>query len=923
MRMRSLAIISVACITALTAGVLGQSKSADDKKKPDFPKFAEVSKGFEKIVSTADGSKPLYAVYLHKKKNQLLAELPSGWSSQRYFIAVTQASGSVFAGLQGPTRYVYWKRYDKRMALIEPQIRTRSTGESQSKSSVKRLFTDRVLVDVPIVTMGPGGQPVIDLDDLLIAKASTFLGGRARGINARLARVVSAKAFPKNIEIAIEVPVSGGTLTTFHYSISVIPDSTGYKPRAADERIGYFTTVYRDLGQYEPHKKWTRHIDRWDLQKRDSKLRLSPPKEPIVFYIEHTVPVRYRRWVRQGILYWNEAFRNIGLDNAIEVRYQDKATKAHMDKDPEDVRYNFIRWLNNDISTAIGPHRSHPLTGQILDADIVLTDGWIRAYWGWYHEQAPELAVEGFSPETLLWLEDHPDWDPRILLTPPQKRPAIFAQRQERKRRLAAGEAIAPFPTDPALMYNDELAAISDWLGDENRMCLAAHGLAAEMAFGRLSLESLGLIEAFDGEDAPEGDMLDGIPEWFVGPLMAALVCHEVGHTLGLRHNFKASSVYTLAEINSNEFKGKKTMTGSVMDYNPVNFNMEAGEVQGDFAMIGIGPYDKWAIEYGYTFGDLKKVLARVAEPELAYLTDDDTSGPDPQARRYDFSSNPLDYAENQMRLVRYHRERILDKFVKDGQSWSNARRGYQTTLRMHLRTLSMMANWVGGAHVSRDRKGDPNGRTPVQVVDPAKQRAAVQFVIDNAFNDEAFGLTPELLAHMTVDKWSDRSPGDRSDPTWPVHDRVRSIQSSALTMILNPTTLTRVYDNEFRTPNGDDALTLPELMQTLVDAVFTEFGTKFDGMSFTDRKPMISSLRRNLQSSMVDRLIGLSTSDRRMPRPIRTLAVHHLKQLNDRVAEVIAGYGKGSLDGYTLAHLEDLTDRITKALNSVYTERM
>ena len=168
-------------------------------------------------------------------------------------------------------------------------------------------------------------------------------------------------------------------------------------------------------------------------------------------------------------------------------------------------------------------------------------------------------------------------------------------------------------------MYNDDLTAISQWLGGESRLCLAAHGLAAEMAFGRMNLEMLGLIDAFDDEDEPEGDVLDGIPEWFVGPLMASLVCHEVGHTLGLRHNFKASSVHTLAEINSEEFKGKKTMTGSVMDYNPPNFNMEAGEVQGDFAMIGIGPYDKWAIEYGYTFGDLKEVLSRVAEPELAY----------------------------------------------------------------------------------------------------------------------------------------------------------------------------------------------------------------------------------------------------------------------------------------------------------------
>lgn len=917
---RSFGIIVVTLIATLSACVFTQTAQALDKPKPDFKPFAEVSKGYTKVVSTADGSKPLYGVYLDKKKNQLLAELPSGYSSKKYFFAVTQASGGVFAGLQGPTKYVYWKRYDKRLALIAPEVGTRSTGESQSKSSVKRLFTDKVLLDVPIVAIGPSGQPVIDLDDLLIGKASTFLEGRISGINARLARVVSAKAFPKNIEIAIEVPAHG-ILKTLHYSISLIPNSTGYKPRIADERVGYFTTVYRDLGKYRQDQKWTRYIDRWNLQKRDSKLRLSPPKEPIVFYIEHTVPVRYRRWVRQGLLYWNDAFKAIGIDNAIEVRYQDKATNKHMDKDPEDVRYNFIRWLNNDISTAIGPHRSHPLTGQILDADIVLTDGWIRAYWGWYHEQAPELAVEGFSAETLDWLEDHPDWDPRLLLSSPAKQKEILAYRQERNRKIANGEYVTPIPMDSALMFSEELAQIGDWLGEEQRFCLAAHGLAGELAFGRLSLESLGLVDEIAGGDAPKGETLDGIPEWFVGPMLAGLVCHEVGHTLGLRHNFKASSVYTLAQINSDEIKGKKPMTGSVMDYNPPNFNMESGEIQGDFAMIGIGPYDMWAIEYGYTFGDTKEVLKRVSEPELAYLTDDDTSGPDPFARRYDFSSNPLDYAENQMRLVRYHRERILDKFVKDGQSWSNARRGYRTTLSQQVRMLSMMANWVGGSYVNRDRKGDPGDRQPVTVVDADKQRTAIKFVIDNAFSDEVFGLTPELLAHMTVDKWSDQSRGDRSDPTWPIHSTVISVQSSALTMLLNPTTLTRVYDNEFRTAADVDALTLPEVMQTLADAVFREFNADLANAAFDDRKPMISSLRRNLQSSMVDRLIGLSSGDRRMPRPISTLAAHHLRAINTQAQDVLGKSQGSKVDRYTIAHLEDLKDRITKALNSVYIE--
>ncbi len=908
----------VGALTAAVSAVLITGVAAADEK-PDYPPFDKISSGYEKVVSTADGSKPLYAIYVDKKKNQLLAELPRGWEKQKYLIAVTQASGSIFAGLQGPASYVYWKQYDKRLALIEPQIDTRSTGESHSKNSVERLFTDQVLIDVPIVAKGPSGQPVIDLDELLVSRASTFLGRRANGVNSRLARIVKAKAFPKNIEIAVEAPVSGGRLTTFHYSISAITDKTGYKPREADERVGYFMTVFRDLGQYDKEEKWVRYIDRWHLEKSDPNLKLSPPKEPLIFYLEHTVPVRYRRWIRQGILHWNDAFRKVGLDDAIEVYYQDKTTGAHMDKDPEDVRYHFVRWLNNDISTAIGPHRAHPLTGQILDADIILTDGWIRAYWGWFYEQAPELAVENFSAETLMWLEDHPEWDPRMLLSSPAQQQRLIAKRAERNRRIAAGEDVPPLPTDPALMFNEELAEINEWLGGDHRMCLAAHGLAHEMSFARFNLESMGLLDEFGNEPDGEGEKLDGIPEWFVGPFVAELVCHEVGHTLGLRHNFKASSIYSLADINSDDVKGKKTFAGSVMDYLPPNFNMEAGEIQGDFVMIGIGPYDEWAIEYGYTFDDPKEVLKRVAEPELVFLTDDDVSGPDPLARTYDFSADPLDYAENQMRVINQHRERILDKFVKDGQSYSKARAGYQTTLSMQMRVLSMMGNWVGGAYVHRDRKGDPDGRAPIEVVDADQQRAALQFVIDNAFDDEVFALTPELLAHMTVDKWSDQSRGDRGDPTWPVHNMVMSVQSSALTMVLNPTTLTRVHDNEFRTPAGEDALTLPELMQTLSDAVYAELNEDLDDREFTNREPMISSMRRNLQSSMTDRLIALAKGDRSMPRPIRTLALQHLRDLQKKLEPALFGDAKDQLDGYTTAHLTDLLDRIIKALNRLY----
>ncbi len=156
------------------------------------------------------------------------------------------------------------------------------------------------------------------------------------------------------------------------------------------------------------------------------------------------------------------------------------------------------------------------------------------------------------------------------------------------------------------------------------------------------------------------------------------------------------------------------------------------------------------AIEFGYTTAsDLKPILARVAEPELTYGTDEDTWGPDPLCRRYDFGKFPIEFARSRMRLIKFHRDRLLDKFVKDGEDWVKARRGYEMTLGVQMQMISMMANWVGGAHVSRDRKGDKNARLPVEVVSCDKQREAMLFVIESAFKDDSFGLSQAMLNRL------------------------------------------------------------------------------------------------------------------------------------------------------------------------------
>ena len=951
----------------------------------DLAPFDKVSEGYTKIaVSDQSNSKGLFSLWKKDKDAQLLGELPKIFKGKNYFIALTVSSGDKYAGLQSGDWVVQWRRYGDRLALIVPNLDIRATGDAESKASVKRLFTDRVLLDVPILALGPSGGPVIDLDALLMGNASRFFGSSVRISNTRINKLSSAKVFPSNVEIAFEIVGGSGRLQTIHYSFSEVPSAAaGYKPRKADERIGYFTTSFSDLSKYEDDDTRVRFINRWKLEKRDPALKLSPPKEPIRFYVEHTAPVRYRRWIKAGVDYWNKAFEKVGLVDSIVIEYQDAQSGAHMEKDPEDVRFNFIRWLNNDVGTAIGPSRVHPETGEILDADIILTDGWIRHFNYNYEDLMPKLAMEGMAPETLAWLGRNPRWDPRVRLAPPERANYLRAEYQRQAQQPMAGFKMAQ--ADPSLLGDDEFDGLYGHISQKNGFCMAASGRNLDLALARMDW-ALSLMageeaekekkkkkkkeqakekdgdkkedanedkedekadkddeEKEDDSDKKEGDteasdkkpedapkipnaaLVDGMPEWFVGPLLADLVAHEVGHTLGLRHNFKASGLMTLDEINSEDVKGKKTFTASVMDYTPINYRFESGDVQGDYAMIDIGPYDYWAIEYGYTFDEKKlaDILKRCNEPELQYATDEDTNGPDPLARRYDFSKDPLDYANEQKKLIKLYRDRILDKFVKDGDSWAKARRGYELTLSLQTRASNMMANWIGGAFVNRDKKGDPGDRPPVEVVPAAQQRAALEFVINTAFNDDSYGLTPKLLERMSVDKWLDRSSRGAmsNEATWPIHDRILGVQASALTLLMNPTTLRRVYDNELRLPEDVDTLTLPELLAAINESVWSEL-SKDCPDDRNDRKPMISSLRRNLQREHMQRLVDLileSSDDTAAHKPISNLARMELRELSGRIQDSVDKCGK-KMDAYTMAHLSETKERIDRALDAGYT---
>jgi Met-zincin len=152
------------------------------------------------------------------------------------------------------------------------------------------------------------------------------------------------------------------------------------------------------------------------------------------------------------------------------------------------------------------------------------------------------------------------------------------------------------------------------------------------------------------------------------------------------------------------------------------------------------------------------------------------------------------------------------------------------------------------------------------------------------------------------------------------VHDRILSMQAAALTSLMNATVLRRVYDNEFRVPENEDAFTLPELLDSVTNEIWSELSKKVD-RKYNARQPMTSSLRRNLQREHLERLIDLTlpkNGNSAAYKAISNLCMMQLTDLKEKIATTLKDSDE-SLDPYTKAHLREAQQRISKALDADY----
>ena len=293
----------------------------------------------------------------------------------------------------------------------------------------------------------------------------------------------------------------------------------------------------------------------------------------MVFWVEDNVPMEYRPFVQDGIEEWNKAFEKIGFRKAIDVRWQREGDEF----DPEDVNYCTFRWITTNNTFAMSCLRANPLTGEMIDGDVIFDAGFIRAVEAGIrpddgqrprrdgHDGRPVLgeivspilaAKKGFGlPEPLVTggLGGPAAGGGPGRLEPPAGRPATADGRRH---------SATPASTTPA--------SRPSWAWPPWRWPRRARPSPTP-----------------------------SLPEEFLGQAIKEVVMHEVGHSLGLRHNFKASTMLTADQLHDTAITHEKGLVGSVMDYSPINIAPK-GQKQGDYFTTTLGPYDYWAIEYAY-----------------------------------------------------------------------------------------------------------------------------------------------------------------------------------------------------------------------------------------------------------------------------------------------------------------------------------
>ncbi len=388
--------------------------TATESPKPSNPSLTP----YDKFTENATAQKGLFTVWRTKEGSVALELTPQQLGQD--FVELPVPTNGIGAGLfSGLTdlqgcRIIRFIKQDNRVALLFPTTRFLAKPNSPEALAVAAGTTNSVAGVAKVLSIDDKtGNVVFDAAPFLqdITGVADYLtdlnGGRqlnpmgAYRMDSQSTYFGATKSFPENVTLTAmqtfttmnpqyipdAAPDPRNLQIAMQYTIAALPQNDNYMPRLFDDRVGYFVNSHDDFSSDDSFDKSADYIVRWNVQASNPAQRLSVAKKPIVYYISNTIPAKYRFAVRRALLTWNNAFRAIGISDAVEVKDQPNDPNF----DPDDMRYNVVRWLaETDGGFAEAQLLYNPYTGEMLKSGIVIDSDLMR-----YGKFDYPLLVEG------------------------------------------------------------------------------------------------------------------------------------------------------------------------------------------------------------------------------------------------------------------------------------------------------------------------------------------------------------------------------------------------------------------------------------------------------------------------------------------------------------------------------------------------
>ncbi|MGE5108196.1 MAG: zinc-dependent metalloprotease [Sphingobacteriales bacterium] len=381
------------------------------------------------------------------------------------------------------------------------------------------------------------------------------------------------------------------------------------------------------------------------------------------------------------------------------------------------------------------------------------------------------------------------------------------------------------------------------------------------------------------------------------------LVLHEMGHTMGLMHNMKASQMLSPAEVYNKTITRSMGLQGSVMDYPAINVSLDRSK-QGDYYTTKVGPYDSWAIEYGYTpFSEaeeaagLRKILSRSTDPKLAFGNDADDmrsigNGIDPRVMINDMSNDMVTYAEDRFKLVNNLMGKLKSKYTKPGQSYQELRARYGTLNTQRASMANSVSRYIGGVYVDRSFPEQNSTTKPFTPVSVAYQKKAMEFLSKYVFAPNAFDADAQLFPYLQLQRRGFNFFGNTEDPK--PQDNIMTLQINVLNAMLNPSTTKRYSSSSLY----GNTYSVADVMTDLVKAIFD-----------ADKNGAVNLYRQNLQTEFVKGAGSIANATTGYDNSTKAAALNTLKKIKTLLSTAV------SPNEQTKAHRAQLSFIIEKAL--------